>query len=94
LVPVVAAHAPEDRAFPQFAGLALDPRHLRAIVYDQVVARVFAEGDKHRKPNLAKSKHYSQSGSIADVFGMLHHLILPKAPAGPCPKQTTRSSLK
>ena len=30
-MPVVAAHAPEDRAFTQPAGLALDLRHLRAV---------------------------------------------------------------
>ena len=93
LVPLIAAHAPKDRAFPQPAGLTLDPRHLGAVVYDEVVARVFAERDQHGKPQLAKSEHYGKGCPVTNVLGMLHLSKVPAASAGPCPNQPRPPSL-
>jgi hypothetical protein len=68
-----ASRAEENGAGTESTCLALNPREACPIVDDQVVPDVLAERHGDLIASLAQRKHHGKRGSIADVFGMVHH---------------------
>jgi hypothetical protein len=83
------ARVEEDGSVTKPSRLALDSRQPLPVVNDQVVPRVFAEGDQHRVSRIAQRKHHRERRAISFVFRMVHDASLPDLSAGPCPNQTT-----
>lgn len=83
---VATAYRKSDSSISQPSGLALNAMKPAALIDDKVVSRVFAEGDMYRVAVFTEREHDRKLRAIADVFGVLHDLILPGPSAGPCPK--------